>query len=118
MFSPLAPVISWVWRLAHTPSVLQEVINGFPGSTLDGVVFHFSICVAVFRFSDSLLGMQADQVIAKAQQAAADAAQRSDEEAAKVRRELEALKKEKRGLVQRCTRAERDLAAAMVCVRC
>lgn len=57
-------------------------------------------------------------MVAKAQQAAGDAAQRSGEEAAKVSRELEALKKEKRGLVQRCTRAERDLAAAMVCVPC
>lgn len=54
-------------------------------------------------------------MVAKAQQAAADAAQRSDEEAAKLKHELEALKKEKRGLVQRCLTAERDLAAAMVC---
>ena len=59
--------------------------------------------------------LQADQVVAKAQQAAADAAQRSDEEAAKLKHELEALKKEKRGLVQRCLTAERDLASAMVC---
>ena len=57
-------------------------------------------------------------MVAKAQQAAAEAAQCSDEEAAKVRRELEALTKEKRGLVQRCTSAERDLAAAMVCMLC
>ena len=62
--------------------------------------------------------LQADQVVAKAQQAAADAVQRSDEEAAKARRELEALTKEKRGLVQRCTKAERDLAAAMVRMLC
>ena len=60
--------------------------------------------------------LQADQVVAKAQQAAADAAQRSDEEAARLRRDLEAWKKEKRGLVQRCTGAERDLAAAVVCI--
>lgn len=57
-------------------------------------------------------------MVAKAQQAAADAAQRSDEEAARVRRELEILKKEKRGLVQRCTSAERDLAAAVVRMLC
>lgn len=53
-------------------------------------------------------------MVAKAQQAAADAAQRSDEEAAKLKHELEALKREKRGLVQRCISAERDLAAATV----
>lgn len=55
-------------------------------------------------------------MVAKAQQAAADAAQRSDEEAARLRRDSEAWKKEKRGLVQRCTSAERDLAAAVVCM--
>lgn len=60
--------------------------------------------------------LQADLVVAKAQQAAADAAQRSDEEAARLRRDSEAWRKEKRGLVQRCTSAERDLAAAVVCI--
>ena len=54
-------------------------------------------------------------MVVKAQQAAADAAQRSDEEAGRLKHEQEALKKEKRALVQRGLTAERDLAAAMVC---
>ena len=58
--------------------------------------------------------IQAEQVVAKAQQAAAEATHRSEEESSRLKRDLEALKKEKRGLVQRCTSAERDLAAAVV----
>ena len=59
-------------------------------------------------------GLQADQVVAKAQQAAADAARRSEEDAAKLKHQLEAVKKEKRGLVQRCLTAEQDLTSATV----
>ncbi len=56
--------------------------------------------------------------MAKAQQAAADAAQRSDEEASRLRRELEVMKKEKRGLVQRCSNFDRELASSMVSTCC
>ena len=53
-------------------------------------------------------------MVAKANQAAAEAAQRSDDEAAHLRRELNALKKEKRELVQRCSASDRELASAVV----
>ena len=58
--------------------------------------------------------VQADLKVARAQHAASDAAQRSDEELGKLRRELEFMKKEKKGLVQRCTSADRELASSMV----
>lgn len=53
-------------------------------------------------------------MVAKVNQAAAEAAQRSDDEAALLRRELNALKKEKRELVQRCSASDRELASAVV----
>ena len=58
--------------------------------------------------------VQADLKVARAQHAASDAAQRSDEEASKLRRELDFMKKEKKGLVQRCTSAHRELASSNV----
>ena len=61
-------------------------------------------------------GMQADQKVAKAQQAAADAVQRSHDELSALRRELELTRKEKRGLVQRCTSADREVANAQVSI--
>ncbi len=61
-----------------------------------------------------MAAVQADLKVARAQHAASDAAQRSDEEVNKLRRELDFMKKEKKGLVQRCTCADRDLASSMV----
>ncbi|KAL0038425.1 hypothetical protein WJX77_006050 [Trebouxia sp. C0004] len=57
---------------------------------------------------------QADLKVARAQHAASNAAQRSDEEVNKLRRELDFMKKEKKGLVQRCTSAERELGSSMM----
>ena len=53
-------------------------------------------------------GTQADQKVVRAQQSAAEAVQRSEEELSSLRRELELTRKEKRGLVQRCTSADRE----------
>ncbi len=61
-----------------------------------------------------MVAVQADLKVARAQHAASDAAQRSDEEVNKLRRELDFMKKEKKGLVQRCTSTDRDLASSMV----
>ena len=61
-----------------------------------------------------MAAVQADLKVARAQHAASDAAQRSDEEASKLRRELDFMKKEKKGLVQRCTSADRELACSNV----
>ncbi len=61
-----------------------------------------------------MAAVQADLKVARAQHAASDAAQRSDEEASKLRRELDFMKKEKKGLVQRCTSADRELASSNV----
>ena len=58
--------------------------------------------------------MQADQKVAKAQQTAAEAVLRSQEELSALKRELELTRKEKRGLVQRCTSADRELANTQV----
>lgn len=57
---------------------------------------------------------QADQVVAKANAAAAEAAQRSEAEASHLRRELNALKKEKRDLVQHCSASDKELASLLV----
>lgn len=54
-------------------------------------------------------------MVARANEAAAQAAQRSEEEASHLRRELSALKKEKRELVQRCSSSDREQASLLVC---
>ena len=54
-------------------------------------------------------------MVAKANEAAAQAAQRSEEGATHLRRELSALKKEKRELVQRCSSSDREQASLLVC---
>ena len=72
-------------------------------------------CLQSYAFSKCIVAaVQADLKVARAQHAASDAAQRSDEEASKLRRELDFMKKEKKGLVQRCTSADRELASSNV----
>jgi len=77
---------------------------------------HYTACHAFSQASSqcTMAAVQADLKVARAQHAASDAAQRSDEEVGKLRRELDFMKKEKKGLVQRCMSADRDLASSMV----
>ena len=58
--------------------------------------------------------MQADQKVAKAQKAAADAAQLLEEEMSRLKRDLEFARKEKKGLVQRCLTTDHELASSLV----
>lgn len=52
--------------------------------------------------------------MAKAQKAAADAAQLMEEEMSRLKRDLEFARKEKKGLVQRCLTTDHELASSLV----